>query len=107
MKTPSLAILTITSLVFLASCGGPPPTGDEVTIPGYGELREPIRGRDVSALEGRLIVLDPGRIRRTTLENMADTLPGGYLMSIPLRPREEAEMEEALRARLKELGYIK
>ena len=52
-------------------------------------------------------MLDPGRIRRTTLENMADTLPGGYLMSIPLRPREEAEMDEALRARLKELGYIK
>ncbi len=56
---PSL-ICTGILAALLMGCAGPRPAPKTVPIPGYEGLQEELNGRDLSAFEGRRIVLDPG-----------------------------------------------
>ena len=47
-------------LLLAGGCGGPPPEPAVVEVPGYESLREQFTGLDMSPLQGRRIVLDPG-----------------------------------------------
>ncbi|MCB1184773.1 N-acetylmuramoyl-L-alanine amidase, partial [bacterium] len=55
----ALAVLLAVAAGF-AGCGGPPAPGTGPVIPGYLGRPEALVGRDLSALAGRRIVLDPG-----------------------------------------------
>jgi hypothetical protein len=54
-----------------------------------------------------IVALDDSVLRRTSDQTVSELPPGGYLVSVPGKIREDAEMDEALRERLRALGYIK
>lgn len=54
-----------------------------------------------------LLALNESTIRRTSLQTVSDLPPGGTLIAFPDRIRQDVEMDEATRDRLKALGYIK
>jgi hypothetical protein len=54
-----------------------------------------------------ILALDDSVLRRTSDQTVSELPPGGYLVSVPGKIREDAEMDEALRERLRALGYIK
>lgn len=59
IRYTSLALFVV-SAALIAGCGSTSPETTVVEIPGYKALQEQFHGRDLTALRGRHIVLDPG-----------------------------------------------
>ncbi len=74
-----------------------------------GQDQKPVEGLAITFHMDSLEILafDESVIRRTSVQSVTDLPPGGYLIAVPERIRENVEMDAATRERLKELGYIK
>lgn len=59
-RYPFLTLSLALAMALVGGCGGPPPEPAVVEIPGYEALQEQFFGRDLSPLQDRRIVLDPG-----------------------------------------------